>query len=141
MHMKWIFQLSLLVFLSTSAFSQNAALYDVQGIQDTTVTISDTTTKRSFNFLRKKENPPIKEETEKKHNKLTAVAFSLFLGHFGGHRLYLGTDEKIPILYTVTLGGGLILPFIDTIFIIFTKDLEKFENNENFFIWTPKASE
>jgi len=58
------------------------------------------------------------------------------LGPFGGHRLYLGTNEKVPIIYTLTLGGGLgLLPLIDLIHIIFTKDLSKFEKSERVFMW------
>lgn len=133
--MKYFFSFLSIVFLSLNSFSQSSEIYDAQYISNESFS---PVKKQQPNLFRKTLKKKSKEE--KKHNKLTAVAFSLLLGHFGGHRLYLGTDEKIPIMYTVTLGGGLILPFIDTIFIIVSKDLSKFEDNENFFIWTPKST-
>lgn len=47
-------------------------------------------------------------------NSLALYAVALW--PFGVHRLYLGTEAKIPVIYTLTLGGGIgILPLIDTI--------------------------
>ncbi|MDQ3191367.1 MAG: TM2 domain-containing protein [Bacteroidota bacterium] len=72
----------------------------------------------------------------KENKKITAFALAIFLGHFGVHRLYLGTPPIIPISYVLTLGGGLgIIPAIDAIMILGTKDLKKFENNSRFFMW------
>ena len=56
-----------------------------------------------------------------------AILFTVFTGFLGGHRIYLGTHQRTPIIYSVTLGGLGILPLIDLIQIIFTKDLSKFE--------------
>ncbi|MGY6563053.1 MAG: NINE protein [Luteibaculaceae bacterium] len=71
-----------------------------------------------------------------KNKKWIAITAAVLLGPFGGHRLYLGTNEKVPVIYTLTLGGGLgLLPLIDIIHIIFTKDLSKFEQNERVFMW------
>lgn len=70
------------------------------------------------------------------NKKITAFFLAVFLGHFGVHRLYLGTEPIVPIAYVLTLGGGLgVLPAIDAIVILFSKDLEKFENNSRFFMW------
>lgn len=69
-------------------------------------------------------------------NKFTASVLTITLGVFGVHRLYLGTETKIPVLYTATLGGGLgIVPLVDLIFILASKDLERFENDNRFFMW------
>lgn len=71
-----------------------------------------------------------------KFKKLKAALLSLFLGHFGVHRIYLGTSATVPVVYTLTLGGGLgILPLIDFFHIVFSKDLERFENNDRVFMW------
>ena len=70
------------------------------------------------------------------NKKITAFFLAVFLGHFGVHRLYLGTEPIVPIAYVLTLGGGLgVLPAIDAIVILFSKDLKKFENNSRFFMW------
>jgi TM2 domain-containing membrane protein YozV len=76
------------------------------------------------------------EEATPKHRKLKAAIFTLLLGPFGAHRLYLGTDFKVPLFYSLTLGGGLgIIPLIDFFHIIFSKDFEAYLNNPKFFMW------
>jgi len=76
------------------------------------------------------------EEATPKHRKLKAAIFTLLLGPFGAHRLYLGTDSKVPLFYSLTLGGGLgIIPLIDFFHIIFSKDFEAYLNNPKFFMW------
>lgn len=75
-------------------------------------------------------------QTGPKHRKLKAAIFTLLLGPFGAHRLYLGTDFKVPLFYSLTLGGGLgIIPLIDFFHIIFSKDFEAYLNNPKFFMW------
>ncbi len=64
-----------------------------------------------------------------------AVALAIFLGPFGVHRLYLGTSETVPLLYTITLGGLMLLPLIDIFCILFTKDLDKYLGNEQVIMW------
>lgn len=71
-----------------------------------------------------------------KHQKLKAILLTIFLGHFGVHRIYLGTKYNVPVVYSITLGGGLgLLPLIDLIAIISTKDLEKYKNSDKVFMW------
>ncbi len=68
-----------------------------------------------------------------------AIALTVLLGPLGGHRIYLGTDPKVPVLYTVTLGGGLgLLPLIDLVQLIVTRDFEKFFNKGKVFMWIEK---
>ena len=64
-----------------------------------------------------------------------AILFTVFTGLFGGHRVYFGTKPRTPILYSITLGGLGILPTIDLINIIFTKDLSKFEDKPQVIMW------
>ena len=72
------------------------------------------------------------------NERLVALALTVALGPFGGHRLYLGTGPKVPIIYTLTLGGGFgVLPVIDLFHILLKKDLEPYRNNRNIFMWTP----
>jgi TM2 domain-containing membrane protein YozV len=74
---------------------------------------------------------------EKQENKkAVSMILAVFLGHFGAHRLYLGTKTVVPIAYTLTLGGGFgLLPLADFIALAVNKDISKFENNESFFMW------
>ena len=72
-----------------------------------------------------------------KKRKLKAVLLSILLGHFGVHRIYLGTSANVPVAYSLTLGGGLgLLPLIDAIAILSAKDLEKFTNNNKVIMWS-----
>ena len=64
-----------------------------------------------------------------------AIIFTLLTGLFGGHRIYFGTHHRTPIIYSVTLGGLGVLPIVDLINIIFTKDLKRFENNPQIIMW------
>jgi hypothetical protein len=64
-----------------------------------------------------------------------AILFTVFTGLFGGHRIYLGTHHRTPVLYSITLGGLGILPFIDLVNIVFTKDLSKFEDIPQIIMW------
>lgn len=69
-------------------------------------------------------------------NKATAIVLTLMTGPLGGHRIYLGTKPIVPVVYTLTLGGGVgVLPFIDLVVICFSKDISRFENNEKIFMW------
>lgn len=74
-----------------------------------------------------------------KLKKLKAVLLAIFLGHFGVHRIYLGTSPNVPVVYSLTLGGGLgLLPLIDAIAILVSKDLEEFSGNNRVFMWIKK---
>ena len=64
-----------------------------------------------------------------------AILFTVFTGFLGGHRIYLGTHQRTPIIYSVTLGGLGILPLIDLVQIIFTKELSKFEYRPQIIMW------
>lgn len=75
-------------------------------------------------------------EKKAKHTKANAVLLAVALGPFGVHRLYLGTEAKVPVIYTLTLGGGLgILPLIDIIAILSTPSLELYEDNSKVIMW------
>ncbi|MGB0881531.1 MAG: TM2 domain-containing protein [Vicingaceae bacterium] len=73
--------------------------------------------------------------TKVKFKRGKAILFTVFTGFLGGHRIYLGTHQRTPVLYSITLGGLGILPLIDLINIIFTKDLQKFEDIPQIIMW------
>lgn len=96
----------------------------------------------SLSSLGQEKTVPTKDEVRYKEigyfgkGRLTAVVLTLISGPVAGHRIYLGTDPKVPFVYAVTLGGGLgLLPLIDLGFILFSKDLERLLDNPNVFIW------
>ncbi len=68
--------------------------------------------------------------------KFTAILLTILTGPLGGHRLYLGTKPIVPVVYAITLGGGLLaIPIMDLFTLIFTKDLSKYENNDKVLMW------
>lgn len=72
----------------------------------------------------------------KKRNKLIAIAADLLTGPLGGHRIYLGTEPYVPIIYALTLGGGMgFLPVTDLFVIIFTRKLEIYCDNPQIIMW------
>lgn len=73
--------------------------------------------------------------TTDKHSKLVAAGLNISLGLFGVHRLYLGTSPQVPVIYTLSLGGGGFLVLTDLGVILFTKDLEKFTDNPRVIMW------
>ncbi len=71
-----------------------------------------------------------------KHQKFKAIMLAVFLGHFGVHRIYLGTSPNVPVVYSLTLGGGLgLLPLLDIVAIASTKNLDEFKNSDRVFMW------
>ena len=80
--------------------------------------------------------PISKVSKSKPKSKAIAVTLAVTLGVFGVHRLYLGTSTKVPIIYTLTLGGGFgVLVVSDIIAIIATKDLEDYAPEPKVFMW------
>ena len=73
--------------------------------------------------------------TKVKFKRGKAILFTVFTGFLGGHRIYFGTHHRTPIIYSITLGGLGILPLVDLINIIFTKDLSKFDNKTQIIMW------
>ena len=72
---------------------------------------------------------------EVKFKRGKAILFTVFTGLFGGHRIYFGTHHRTPIIYSLTFGGLGILPVIDLIHIIFTKDLARYEHKSQIIMW------
>lgn len=80
----------------------------------------------------------LKKDDQRK-TRITAAILAIALGPFGVHRLYLGTKPYVPAVYVATVGGGIgILPFIDFIVLVFTKDITPYMNNNKVFMWANK---
>ncbi len=67
--------------------------------------------------------------------RLVAATLALTLGAFGAHRLYLGTDAKVPVIYGLTFGGFGVLVLIDLGHILFTNDLHAYLANGQVLMW------
>tara|TARA_B110000046_G_scaffold31498_1_gene33461 strand:- start:7605 stop:8003 length:399 start_codon:yes stop_codon:yes gene_type:complete len=77
-----------------------------------------------------------------KLRKLKAILLAVFLGHFGVHRIYLGTSENVPIVYSLTLGGGFgLLPLFDIVAILTSKDLDEYASNNKVFMWSKQKKD
>lgn len=73
---------------------------------------------------------------EAENPRLVAIGLNVTLGLFGMHRLYLGTDLKVALGYTFTMGGGCVLWIVDLVLLITTKDISPYFNNPSMFMWT-----
>ncbi len=67
-----------------------------------------------------------------------AIALDCTLGFFGVHRMYLGTDPKVPVFYTLSMGGGGLLWLVDLGILIAHKDVTPYMNNPHMFMWAKK---
>lgn len=73
-----------------------------------------------------------------KNKKLISaiLAFPFPFGFMGAHRIMLGCKPWIPVFYVATFGGCFgLLPLIDFCAIVFSKDIEQYENNPHIFMW------
>lgn len=70
-----------------------------------------------------------------RRKKVVAVGLATLLGPFGVHRLYLGTDPKIPVIYSITFGAFGILPLTDIIAILTTREIDQYTNNSHIIMW------
>jgi TM2 domain-containing membrane protein YozV len=130
----------LLVFVTLTCFCVNARatiriISPDQG--DTTISVCSTDTiiiVSNAGFSPKSQNQL--DMAIRKKDKVMAIVLTLLTGPLGVHRLYLGTKPVVPVVYILTLGGGLgVLPFIDLVVMAFSKDISPFENNEKIFMW------
>ncbi|HQV39275.1 MAG: TM2 domain-containing protein [Flavobacteriales bacterium] len=76
------------------------------------------------------------DPAQKEPQRLVAATLALTLGTFGAHRLYFGTDLKVPIIYGLTFGGFGVFVLIDLAHILFTKDLKAYMHNNKVFMWS-----
>lgn len=118
--MRTIFLLSFL-FFGISVFAQNSAI-NMARAKDAS--------------LEKFNNRKIIQKLRTFNNqRAVAIGLDVSLGLFGVHRMYLGTDLKVPVIYTATIGGGGVLWLIDLGLLVAVKDLTPFKNNPNVFMW------
>jgi TM2 domain-containing membrane protein YozV len=76
----------------------------------------------------------------KEDQRVVGTALAVLLGPFGAHRLYLGTNARVAVIYGLTFGGFGILPLIDLIHLIGAKDIAPYRNNQAVFMWRKPAT-
>lgn len=77
-----------------------------------------------------------KKRAQHKKSIAAVLAFPFPFGLVGLHRIYLGCAPYIPVVYIASLGGVFgILPLVDFFVILAEKDLEKFTNSTEVFMW------
>jgi TM2 domain-containing membrane protein YozV len=82
-------------------------------------------------------NVPLTLVAPKEKDAVAAILLDFFLGGFGIHRFYLGTETMTGIGYILTCGGIFgIVPFVDLIVLIVDHDdISPYINNPKFFMW------
>lgn len=68
---------------------------------------------------------------------IVALVLGFFLGGFGAHRFYMGTETMSALLYPITCGGiAGIIPLVDIIVMAINyEDMSKFYDNPKFIMW------
>lgn len=143
--MKTLLSFILVVFICASALadaeqnvlpsSNKAILISMEIINgDTLVKLIATDT------LSKQKVPSTSEivTNEQKKKKILAgfLSFPFPLGFLGAHRIMMGTKPWVPIAYVATFGGCFgLLPLVDFCVIMFSDNIEQYENNPNIFMW------
>ena len=123
--------LILLLLMSCGSGAFAAGPFDGAGVEQETMRLD------SLAALVERTNAMVQE-----NERLMSVLLAVALGPFGGHRLYLGTGAKVPIIYTLTLGGGFgVLPLIDLVHLLLKKDLEPYRTNTQVFMWAKPRTE
>lgn len=85
-------------------------------------------------------SPPDTIHKVREDQRAIGAALAVLLGPFGAHRLYLGTDVKVAVIYGITFGGFGVLPLLDLGHLLFSKNMEPYRNNSRVFMWSEKAT-
>lgn len=80
---------------------------------------------------------PVMASAGKEKDAIVAIVLDFFLGGFGIHRFYLGTETMTGLGYILTCGGIFgIVPLIDFVVLIINNDnIKPYVNNPKFFMW------
>jgi TM2 domain-containing membrane protein YozV len=137
-HLVLVFILALCVF---SVKQANASSYSVneQSVDQLFDKAIETNmlSATSTDFTASMSSIPTTAVAGNEKDAIVAIVLDFFLGGFGVHRFYLGTETLTGIGYILTCGGIFgIVPLIDfVVLIINNKDIGAFVNNPKFFMW------
>lgn len=92
--------------------------------------------KKYFKFGNKFFRNPFYKESGTNQKRISSIVVLILTGPLGGHRLYLGTSPVVPVVYAVTLGGGMgVLPIIDLGVLTFSNDISPYIDNDKVIMW------
>jgi len=136
--MKKLTLLSLVVLLMLlSGYTVQASGYTADdNLIDELFAGANETSLASFNDFSMVMNPAVSISSAEKSAPV-ALLLDFFLGGFGIHRFYLGTETLTGCLYPITCGGFFgVVPLIDfVVLIINIEDISQFVDNPKFFMW------
>lgn len=120
-------------------FVFSAKSENIKGIATDTILISDSAfvvLNTEISGLSLEKQTLVKDTLLRKKAVSALFAFPFPFGFMGAHRVMLGTKPWVPVVYVATFGGCFgLLPMIDFFVIVFSKDIEQYENNPNIFMW------
>jgi len=124
----------LLIFLAYNAQASGYTADD--NLIDELFAAANETSSTSFNDFALAMNPVVSISSTEKSAPV-ALLLDFFLGGFGIHRFYLGTETLTGCLYPITCGGFFgVVPLIDfVVLIINIEDISQFIDNPKFFMW------
>lgn len=123
-----------MVEVSVGRTSQNAILLRSPNEQTDTVYLNENELATLRTEMELAE--PVKDSLRKKRFVSAVMALPFPFGFVGAHRVMLGTKPWVPVVYIATFGGCFgLLPLVDFFVIVFSKDIEQYENNPNVFMW------
>lgn len=124
---------TLAIFLIISILNDNKSL----AIEHQTLKYLNENNSDLMEFYAFSTDTVVQNQLKYAHKKSVAIVLAVLLGPFGVHRLYLGTHAKVPVIYTLTLGGGFgILPLLDIVAILNNKNWEEdFIPNNKVIMW------
>lgn len=122
--MKYLLSILCLLILVGSSFSSTIMKDSLSMLEGEVFSVNETELEME-----------IQQTGEVKFKRGKVIIFTIFTGILGGHRIYMGTHQRTPIIYAVTFGGFGILPLIDLAHLIFTKDISVYENKTQIIMW------
>jgi TM2 domain-containing membrane protein YozV len=131
-----------LFFIQTAVFSNSVSseLFAIKDVSLLCNSVSENNSHQMDVFSVERPNPLLQlfRIKQKKNKRIIAsvLAFPFPFGMVGLHRIYLGCAPYVPVVYIATVGGVFfILPMVDFCVLLANKDLEKYCNNKNVFMW------
>ena len=116
----------------------SVAVYNYPSVTDTCYADTDSVRLATDPVAEKTISSTVASPKEFVKKRIIYALFSLPFpcGFVGAHRVMLGTNPWIPVVYVATFGGCFgLLPLIDFCFITFSKDITPYENNPHVFMW------
>lgn len=135
---KFIAAFLVLAFTGLCGLNARASSYTVDDNQiDQMLNSAPLTVNTVFADLSSVAGSSFASATVSSKDPIVAIVLDFFLGGFGIHRFYLGTEVLTGVGYILTCGGIFgIVPLVDFVVLIINyKDISPYINNPKFFMW------